>query len=130
MLGDDTWFLPAPTSTVKNRARRPVRGQDAAAVHRRGLRRIPRALAAHGLTHDDFIRTTSDRHKQGVQALWRKIRDNGFIYKGTYTGQYCVSDELYIDGIGPGDPCPDCGRPTETVSEKTTTSSSPPFRTS
>ncbi len=71
-----------------------------------------------GLTHDDFIRTTSDRHKQGVQALWRKIRDNGFIYKGTYTGQYCVSDELYIDGIGPGDPCPDCGRPTETVSEE------------
>ena len=38
-----------------------------------------------GLTYDDFIRTTSDRHKQGVQALWKRIRDNGYIYKGSYT---------------------------------------------
>jgi methionyl-tRNA synthetase len=70
-----------------------------------------------GLTPDDFIRTTSDRHKKGVQALWRKIRDNGYIYKGIYTGQYCVSDELYVDAE-PGAPCPDCGRPTETVHEE------------
>jgi methionyl-tRNA synthetase len=69
------------------------------------------------LTHDDFIRTTSDRHQKGVQALWSKIRDNGYIYKGTYTGQYCVSDELYVDAE-PGAPCPDCGRPTETVHEE------------
>ncbi len=75
-------------------------------------------MGADGIDADDFIRTTSERHKQGVQALWRKIRDNGFIYKGTYTGQYCVSDELYVDGVGPGDPCPDCGRPTETVHEE------------
>jgi methionyl-tRNA synthetase len=71
-----------------------------------------------GLTYDDFIRTTSDRHKRGVQALWRKIRDNGYIYKGTYTGQYCVSCELYVDSAGPGDPCPQCGRATETVHEE------------
>ena len=55
-----------------------------------------------GLTYDDFIRTTSDRHKQGVQALWRRIRDNGYIYKGSYTGQYCVFDELYVDVVGDG----------------------------
>jgi methionyl-tRNA synthetase len=71
-----------------------------------------------GLTFDDFIRTTSDRHKQGVQKLWRAIRDNGYIYKGTYTGQYCVSDELYVDSAKPGDPCPQCGRITETVHEE------------
>ena len=71
-----------------------------------------------GLTYDDFIRTTSDRHKHGVQALWRRIRDNGYIYKGHYTGQYCVFDELYVDSIGPGAPCPECGRPTETVREE------------
>ncbi|HWY22062.1 MAG TPA: methionine--tRNA ligase, partial [Candidatus Acidoferrum sp.] len=40
------------------------------------------------------------------------------IYKGTYTGQYCVSDELYVDGAQPGDPCPTCGRITETVKEE------------
>src|SRR5579863_5124415 len=70
------------------------------------------------LSYDDFIRTTSERHKRGVQALWRKIRDNGYIYKGMYTGQYCVSDELYVDAAGPGAPCPQCGRPTETVHEE------------
>ena len=71
-----------------------------------------------GLTYDDFIRTTSDRHKQGVQALWCKIQENGYIYKGSYTGQYCVFDELYVDVTGPGAPCPECGRPTETVKEE------------
>jgi methionyl-tRNA synthetase len=70
------------------------------------------------LTYDDFIRTTSDRHKRGVQALWTRIRENGFIYKGYYSGQYCIYDELYVDAAGPGAPCPECGRPTETVQEE------------
>ncbi len=71
-----------------------------------------------GITYDDYIRTTSDRHMRGVQELWRRIKENGYIYKGSYTGQYCVFDELYVDAIGPGDPCPECGRPTETVKEE------------
>jgi methionyl-tRNA synthetase len=71
-----------------------------------------------GISNDDFIRTTEERHKKRVQELFRKIRDNGYIYKGTYTGQYCVSDELYVDGAQPGDPCPTCGRITETVHEE------------
>ena len=71
-----------------------------------------------GITYDDYIRTTSDRHKRGVQELWRRIKGHGYIYKGSYTGQYCVFDELYVDAIGPGDPCPECGRPTETVKEE------------
>jgi methionyl-tRNA synthetase len=71
-----------------------------------------------GITYDDFIRTTSEKHKRGVQELFRRIRDNGYIYKGTYTGQYCVYDELYVDSVGPGSPCPECGRPTETVHEE------------
>jgi methionyl-tRNA synthetase len=71
-----------------------------------------------GISNDDFIRTTEDRHKKRVQELFRQLRDNGYIYKGTYTGQYCVSDELYVDGAEPGDPCPTCGRITETVQEE------------
>jgi methionyl-tRNA synthetase len=71
-----------------------------------------------GISNDDFIRTTEDRHKKRVQEFFRRIRDNGYIYKGTYTGQYCVSDELYVDGAQPGDPCPTCGRITETVHEE------------
>src|SRR5438445_2940170 len=71
-----------------------------------------------GITYDDFIRTTENRHKVRVQELFRRIRDNGYIYKGTYTGQYCVFDELYVDAVGPGAPCPECGRPTETAHEE------------
>src|SRR5215467_14325831 len=70
-----------------------------------------------GLTNDDFIRTTEERHKKGVQALFRQLQENGYIYKGSYTGQYCVSDEMYVD-VGPGEPCPECGRITETVHEE------------
>ena len=70
-----------------------------------------------GLTYDDYIRTTEERHKRGVQRLFTELKDRGFIYKGTYTGQYCVFDELYVDAPV-GAPCPDCGRPTETVSEE------------
>src|SRR4051812_17287165 len=71
-----------------------------------------------GISNDDYIRTTEERHTKRTQELFRRIRDNGFIYKGTYTGQYCVSDELYVDGAQPGDPCPNCGRITETVHEE------------
>ena len=119
MLGDDTWFL---TGTDEHGQKIERAAQAADKTPQRFTDEISAEFRAlwdrMGLTYDDFVRTTSDRHKRGVQALWRKIRDNGFIYKGTYTGQYCVSDELYVDGIGPGDPCPDCGRPTETVSEE------------
>jgi methionyl-tRNA synthetase len=118
MLGDDTWFL---TGTDEHGQKIERAAQAAGKTPQQFADEVSaqfRALWKHmGLTPDDFIRTTSDRHKKGVQALWRKIRDNGYIYKGTYTGQYCVSDELYVDAE-PGAPCPDCGRPTETVHEE------------
>ncbi len=71
-----------------------------------------------GITYDKFIRTTDEEHKNGVQQMFRTLEKNGYIYKGTYTGQYCTYDELYVDAVGPGAPCPECGRPTETVSEE------------
>jgi len=70
------------------------------------------------ITYDDFLRTTESRHKRGVQALFTRLQERGYIYKGSYSGQYCVFDELYVDAAGPGAPCPECGRPTETVHEE------------
>ena len=70
------------------------------------------------LSYDDFIRTTEPRHVRGVQALFARLQEKGYIYKGSYSGQYCVFDELYVDAGGPGAPCPECGRPTETVHEE------------
>jgi methionyl-tRNA synthetase len=67
---------------------------------------------------EEFIRTTDERHHRTVQWLFKRCRENGFIQKGSYTGQYCVHDNAYVVDAGPGDPCPDCGRPTETVTEE------------
>ncbi len=119
MLRHDTWFL---TGTDEHGQKIERAAQAAGKTPQQFTDEISAEFRAlwdrMGLTYDDFIRTTSERHKVGVQALWRKIRDNGYIYKGVYTGQYCVSCELYVDGIGAGEPCPDCGRPTETVHEE------------
>jgi methionyl-tRNA synthetase len=118
MLGDDTWFLTGTDEhgqkierSAQAAGKTPQQLTDEVSAEFRGL------WDRMGLTYDDFIRTTSERHIHGMQALWRKIRDNGYIYKGTYIGQYCVYDELYVDAE-PGAPCPDCGRPTETVHEE------------
>jgi len=73
---------------------------------------------ALGIQYDHFIRTTDPQHHLTVQWLFERCRKNGYIYQGSYTGQYCVSDELYVNEAGPGDPCPFCGRITETVTEE------------
>jgi methionyl-tRNA synthetase len=71
-----------------------------------------------GIQYDHFIRTTDPRHYETVRWLFQRCLANGYVYKGSYTGQYCVFDELYVNDAKPGDPCPDCGRPTETVTEE------------
>jgi len=65
---------------------------------------------------DEFIRTTDLKHAHTVQWLFKLCRENGFVYPGHYTGQYCIYDNAYVD-VKPGENCPDCGRPTETVTE-------------
>ena len=71
-----------------------------------------------GLGIDYFQRTTSPQHARVVNDLFKRCRDNGYIYKGSYTGQYCIFDNLYVNDAKPGDPCPDCGRPTESITEE------------
>jgi methionyl-tRNA synthetase len=116
-LGIDTWFLTGTDEHGQKIERSanaagttPQQFVDSVAAQFRGL------WDRLGLSYDDFIRTTEERHKRGVQKLFRLLQERGFIYKGTYTGQYCVHDEAFVD-VAPGMPCPDCGRPTETVSE-------------
>src|SRR5580692_7165809 len=71
-----------------------------------------------GIKYDNFIRTTDPKHYETVRWLFKRCLDNGYIYKGSYTGQYCVSDEAYVNDAKPGDNCPTCGRPTETITEE------------
>ena len=118
LLGSDTYFLTGTDEhgqkiqrAAEAAGKSPQQFTDEVSAEFRALWDRMR------ITYDDYIRTTSDRHKRGMQELWRRIRDNGYIHKGSYTGQYCVFDELYVD-VGPGEPCPECGRPTETVKEE------------
>jgi methionyl-tRNA synthetase len=119
MLGADTFFL---TGTDEHGQKIERAAQAAGKTPQEFTDEVSAQFRAlwnrMGITYDDFIRTTEDRHKKRVQELFRRIRDKGHIYKGTYTGQYCVYDELYVDAVGPGAPCPECGRPTETVKEE------------
>ena len=119
MLGEDTLFL---TGTDEHGQKIERSAAAAGIPPKQFTARIAgeyRALwDAMGIAYDDFIRTTEERHTRGVQWMFRRLQEKGFIYKGRYTGQYCVYDELYVDNAGPGTPCPECGRPTETVSEE------------
>ncbi len=69
-----------------------------------------------GIRYDQFIRTTDAKHKRGVQKLFADLYAKGEITLSSYTGQYCVSEEMFVEGP-PGTIGPD-GRPTETVTEE------------
>ncbi len=119
LLGDDTFFLTGTDEHGQKIERAAEAAGKSPQQYADEISGEFRALWKRmGISNDDFIRTTEERHKKRLQELFKQIRDNGYIYKGTYTGQYCVSDELYVDGAQPGDPCPLCGRITETVQEE------------
>ena len=73
-----------------------------------------------GIEYDEFIRTTDPRHDPAVNDLYLRLKANGYVYKGSYSGWYCVSCEAYAPESDPSTPvpCPDCGRPTEWFSEE------------
>ncbi len=70
-------------------------------------------------SYDKFIRTTDDYHEKQVQKIFKKLYDQGDIYKGYYEGLYCTPCESFftesqlVDGK-----CPDCGRPVTPAKEE------------
>ena len=117
-LGIETWFLTGTDEHGQKIERSAEKAGRTPAEFATAISGEFRSLWQQlGISNDDYIRTTEERHKRGVQKLFAALRDRGYIYKGSYTGQYCVSDELYVDGPE-GTICPDCGRVTETVSEE------------
>lgn len=70
-------------------------------------------------SYDKFIRTTDDYHEKAVQKIFKKLYDQGDIYKGKYEGMYCVPCETFftqsqlVDGK-----CPDCGREVTAAEEE------------
>ena len=72
-----------------------------------------------GVSYDKFIRTTDDYHEKQVQKIFKKLYEQGDIYKGSYQGWYCTPCESFwtesqlVDGK-----CPDCGRPVKKAQEE------------
>ncbi len=70
-------------------------------------------------SYDRFIRTTDEDHEKQVQKIFKKLYDQGDIYKGAYEGMYCTPCESFwtnsqlVDGK-----CPDCGRPVQPAHEE------------
>ena len=76
-------------------------------------------LPALNISNDDFIRTTEPRHYAASQALWRRVRDRGFIYKDKYEGWYCTVDEVFVPDTQLKDGrCPICGNAVERIAEE------------
>jgi methionyl-tRNA synthetase len=71
-----------------------------------------------GIAADEFVRTTDIKHVRAVQWLFKLCKENGYVYKGHYTGQYCIYDNAFVNDAKPGENCPDCGRPLETLTEE------------
>lgn len=119
MMGFDTWFLTGTDEHGQKIERSAVAaGCSPKEFADRVSDEFRHLWDRMKLTYDDFIRTTEPRHVRGVQALFERLKERGYIYKGSYSGQYCVFDELYVDVTEPGARCPECGRPTETIQEE------------
>ena len=69
--------------------------------------------------YDDFIRTSDERHVKAVQKIFRRLYEQGDIYKGSYEGWYCTPCESFFTEMQLKDGCcPDCGRPVEKTNEE------------
>ena len=121
LIGDEVFFLTGTDEHGMKLARSaaehdmtPEAWVDAAQIWFR------EAWEALGISNDDFIRTTEQRHITSTHALAQAIYDNGFIYKGEYAGWYCVSCEAYYSesDLLPGNACPIHERPTEWLTEE------------
>jgi methionyl-tRNA synthetase len=120
MKGYDVWFL---TGSDEHGQKIQRKAQEAGVNPKEYVDRIVATFQdlwrQLGISYNDFLRTTEARHKIAVQTLFRKLLDQGDIYKSKYEGWYCTPCETFwtetrlVGGL-----CPDCGRPVERVAEE------------
>ena len=123
LLGEDVMFLTGTDEhgqKIEDKAREagitPQEFVDRIVDGPRGVRDLWKLM---NISNDRFIRTTDDYHVKSIQYIFRKMHDNGDIYKGTYKGKYCTPCESFWtesqlkDGC-----CPDCGRPVKDAEEE------------
>lgn len=119
LLGDDTKFLTGTdehgqkvADAAEKNNMSPQAWTDQTSL------RFREAWDALDISYDDFIRTTEPRHRESVQKFLTAIYDNGYIYKDTYSGLYCVSCEDYFTSeASDNGKCPIHGKPLTEMEE-------------
>jgi len=120
LLGDETMFLTGTDEHgLKIQRTAEANGVTPQEQADKTSARFREVWGEIDIAYDQFIRTTEPRHHRAVQALLTKIYENGYIYKDTYAGHYCVGCEAYYnqDDLLDGKNCPTHERPVEWLEE-------------
>ena len=120
LLGDETFFLTGTDEHgLKIQRSAEANGVTPQEQADATSQRFRDAWDLLDVAPDEFIRTTEQRHHRATQELLSRVRDNGYIYEGTYAGHYCVSCEAYYndDDLVDGTDCPIHERPVEWLEE-------------
>ena len=120
MTGYDVFFL---TGTDEHGQKIERKARDAGVTPKAyvdhivdGIKKLWKLM---DIDYTDFIRTTDERHVKSVQKIFRKLYDQGDIYKSEYEGWYCTPCESFWTELQLKDGCcPDCGRPVEKTREE------------
>ena len=118
--GYDTFFL---TGTDEHGQKIERKAQAKGVTPQAYVDEIVRGIKAlwklMDVDYDDFIRTSDERHVKAVQKIFRRLYEQGDIYKGSYEGWYCTPCESFFTEMQLKDGCcPDCGRPVEKTNEE------------
>jgi methionyl-tRNA synthetase len=120
LMGEDVFFLTG-TDEHGQKVERAARaaGTETLAFADQTSQKFRDLFSRLNISNDDFIRTTEPRHIRAAQAIWRRVRDRGFLYKASYEGWYCTVDELFVPETQLVDgKCPTCGNAVERLSEE------------
>ena len=118
--GNDTFFLTGTDEHGQKIERKAqAKGVTPQAYVDEIVRGIKELWKLMDVDYDDFIRTSDERHVKAVQKIFRRLYEQGDIYKGSYEGWYCTPCESFFTEMQLKDGCcPDCGRPVEKTNEE------------
>ena len=120
LLGDDVFFMTGTDEHGQKVERAAQKaGAETKAFADATAATFQQMCRDLDISNDDFIRTTEPRHHDAAQEIWRRVRDNGDIYKGDYEGWYCTVDEIFVPETQLVDGrCPTCGGKVERLKEE------------
>ena len=120
MMGFDVYFLTGSDEHGQKVEKAAITaGETPLELADRVVKRFQALWERLGISHNDFIRTTQERHKNGVSRIFKDILDKGDIYLGEYEDWYCTPCETFwTETQLIEDRCPDCNRPVEKLKEE------------